>query len=65
MHIAPNIRLSRIWKDTWQIDIIMILSSTGAYLVHAFLIRHKFEIPAIIPTVLGTAIAFFIGFNNN
>lgn len=65
MHIAPNIRLSRIWKDTWQVDVIMILSSTAAYLVHAFLIRHKFEIPAIVPTVLGTAIAFFIGFNNN
>ncbi len=65
MHVAPNIRLSRIWKDTWQVDLIMIASSTGAFLVHAFLIRHKFDIPAIVPTVLGTAIAFFIGFNNN
>ena len=29
------------------------------------LISYHFEISAIIPTVLGTAIAFFIGFNNN
>ena len=43
----------------------MIISCSAAYLVRAYLIAHHFEIPTIIPTVLGTAIAFFIGFNNN
>jgi putative membrane protein len=33
--------------------------------VRTVLIRHHFEIPSIIPAVLGTAIAFFVGFNNN
>lgn len=65
MLIVHNIRLSRILRNTWQVDLIMIFSCTGAYLTRAFLIKHNFEIPAIIPTVLGTAIAFFIGFNNN
>ncbi|QNK62883.1 hypothetical protein H7F33_20490 [Pedobacter sp. PAMC26386] len=65
MLIVHNIRLSRILRNTWQVDLIMIFSCTGAYLIRAFLIKHNFEIPAIIPTVLGTAIAFFIGFNNN
>lgn len=65
MHIATKIRLSRIIKNTWQIDLIMIASSTVAYLFHDNLIRYHLEIPAIVPTVLGTAIAFFIGFNNN
>lgn len=65
MHIAPNIRLSRILKNTWQVDLVMILSSTAAYLLHNNLIRYRLELPTIVPTVLGTAIAFFIGFNNN
>lgn len=65
MYLTQKIRLSRIIKNTWQIDLIMIVSCTGAYLIRTFLIRHHFEIPAIIPTVLGTAIAFFVGFNNN
>lgn len=65
MLIVKHIRLSRILRNTWQVDIIMILSCTAAYLIREFLIEHDFDIPAIIPTVLGTAIAFFIGFNNN
>src|SRR5690349_3985203 len=65
MLIEPNIRLSRILRNTWQVDIIMIISCIAAYLVRTVLIRHHFEIPSIIPTVLGTAIAFFVGFNNN
>nr|WP_231582691.1 bestrophin family ion channel [Pedobacter sp. BMA] len=43
----------------------MIASCTAAYFVREYLIAHHFVIPTIIPTVLGTAIAFFIGFNNN
>ena len=65
MLIVQNIRISRVLRNTWQIDLIMIVSCTLAYLVRTFLIKHHFSIPAIIPTVLGTAIAFFVGFNNN
>lgn len=66
MHIAHNIRFSRMLKNTWQVDLLMIVSSTAAYLLHDLLIRrYHLEIPTLVPTVLGTAIAFFIGFNNN
>lgn len=65
MLIEQNVRLSRILKNSWQVDIIMILSCTAAYFVRTFLIKHHFAVPSIIPTVLGTAIAFFVGFNNN
>jgi putative membrane protein len=65
MLIVQNIRLSRVLRNTWQVDIIMIVSCTLAYLIRTRLIAYHFEIPAIIPTVLGTAIAFFVGFNNN
>lgn len=65
MLIVQHIRLSRILRNTWQVDLIMIASCTVAYLSHRFLIQYHFDIPTIIPTVLGTAIAFFVGFNNN
>jgi putative membrane protein len=65
MLIVKNIRFSRIIRNTWQVDLIMIASCTAAYFIREYLIAHHFSIPTIIPTVLGTAIAFFIGFNNN
>lgn len=65
MLLIQNIRLSRILRNTWHVDLIMIASCTVAYFVREYLIAHHFSIPSIIPTVLGTAIAFFIGFNNN
>jgi putative membrane protein len=65
MIIVENIRLSRILIDTWKVDLIMIISCTAAYFVREYLISYHFQISPIIPTVLGTAIAFFIGFNNN
>lgn len=43
----------------------MLVSCTIAYLVREYLIAHHFVVPSVIPALLGTAIAFFIGFNNN
>ncbi|RZK93113.1 MAG: hypothetical protein EOO98_00645 [Pedobacter sp.] len=65
MLLVNNIRLSRIVRNTWHVDLIMIASCMGAYFIREYLIAHHFSVPTIIPTVLGTAIAFFIGFNNN
>lgn len=65
MLLKKNIRISRIIIDTWYVDLIMIASCTAAYFTRAYLIAHHFSIPTIIPSLLGTAIAFFIGFNNN
>ncbi len=60
-----NNRFSRIIINTWKVDLFMIASCVFAYFAHYFLISRHFDIPVIVPTVLGTAIAFFIGFNNN
>ena len=65
MLVVKRIRLSRILKDTWDVDLFMIVSCTAVYFFHIFFLGKRFDIPAIVPTVLGTAIAFFIGFNNN
>ncbi len=65
MLTGNNIRFSRILKNTWQVDLIMIATCIAVYFFHFYLLRQHFNIPALVPTVLGTAIAFFIGFNNN
>jgi len=65
MLITKNIRISRILINTWKVDLIMIISCTLTYFAREFLITHNLDIPPIIPAVLGPAIAFFIGFNNN
>ena len=40
-------------------------SVAGAYLLENYLLRGSFRIPNTIPALLGTTLAFFIGFNNN
>lgn len=43
----------------------MMLSCIGAYLIGVLYLGEVIRIPAAIPTSLGTAVAFFITFNNN
>ena len=43
----------------------MLILCTAAYALEVLLIRQHTHIPAAIPTLLGTALSFFIGFNNN
>ncbi len=65
MILTPNINLSRIVSGTWKSGLFSVLTCLIAFLLHEFLLKKLFTFPAFIPTVLGTALAFFIGFNNN
>ncbi|RXK80724.1 bestrophin family protein [Filimonas effusa] len=65
MMISTNFRLSRIVQYTWKTDLVITLSCVAAYFIDKHLLVKHFVLPAIVPTVLGSAIAFFIGFNNN
>lgn len=56
---------NQILTQTWKVDLIMIITCIGAYFFHDMVLENHIDVPTIIPTVLGTAIAFFIGFNNN
>lgn len=64
MLLKPDLRLSRIIRITWKVDLWMIALCTSAYLVETYGLRGSFHIPNNIPALLGTALAFFIGFNN-
>lgn len=64
MLLKQNLTLYRIVKLTWKVDLIMISLCAIAYYVDIYL-TPQVHIPAMVTTLMGTAMAFFIAFNNN
>ncbi len=64
MLLGKTLSLFRIVKFTWKADILMLLFCSIIYLIDAKLLPH-FMLPIAFPALMGTAIAFFVGFNNN
>ncbi len=54
-----------ILHGSWRNLIYVLVTSVLAYLVDRLLLDAFMDSPTLIPTILGTALAFFIGFNNN
>jgi len=65
MIISRKIYVSRILTGTWRSSLYVAVTCTIAYVVNNYLLKGSFELPVVVPTILGTALAFFIGFNNN
>ncbi len=65
MLLRENIRLGQIVTGTWKSSAFIMLTSILSYLFNEYILKHHLEHPAIIPTLLGAALAFFIGFKNN
>lgn len=65
MLITQNLSLLRILRTTWKVDLIMLVTCVATYYLHTYVISSAIQIPATLATLLGTAIAFFVGFNNN
>ncbi|MEJ7769486.1 MAG: bestrophin family ion channel [Chitinophagaceae bacterium] len=65
MLITHNLHLLRILRYTWKVDLVMIVTCAATYLIREYILLSSIQIPATLVTLLGTAIAFFIGFNNN
>lgn len=65
MIITKNISIRRIISLTWKHFLFTIVTCFLTYLTYHFFTPANFKIPVLIPTILGTALAFFIGFNNN
>lgn len=65
MIISKKIYVSRILEGTWRSSIYVAATCAITYLLNEYLLKGSFELPAVVPTILGTALAFFIGFNNN
>lgn len=65
MLVTPNVRLSTIFSGTWKHFLLDICVCVVAYFFNKYVLHPYFDMPPIIPTILGTALAFFVGFNNN
>lgn len=65
MLLKDRLSLVQVFRLTWKVDIMILVCCTIAYLVDHYWLERQISIPLSISTVLGTAIAFFIGFNNN
>lgn len=65
MIISKNIFIGSVIKGSRKNFLAIGLISVVAYLLNEYILRNFFDSPGIIPAVMGTALAFFIGFNNN
>ncbi len=65
MIITNNIRLSRIIQGTGRNMIYSIIVCVFAYVLNEVVIRKHFDFPPFVTSLIGTALAFFIGFNSN
>jgi len=64
MLLKQNLSLYRVLKITWKIDILMLALCTIAFFIDTKILPDVHLLPAL-PTLIGTAVAFFIAFNNN
>lgn len=64
MLLKPNLSLYRFFAITWRIDILMLCLCGIAYFVDTRLLP-GLRVPVALATLMGTALAFFIAFNNN
>ncbi|MET3875635.1 bestrophin family ion channel [Chitinophaga sp. OAE865] len=65
MLLKQRLSLSQIFSFTWKVDLMLLGCCTLVYFLDSRWLAAHINIPIAVSTVLGTAIAFFIGFNNN
>jgi ion channel-forming bestrophin family protein len=65
MIIKSNWSLLDLITRTWRINLFILLIVTGSSFLEIYVISAYYKVPANLSTILGTAIAFFIGFMNN
>jgi putative membrane protein len=63
MIVKKNLSFHQIIAITWKIDLAMLAFCSILYIIDTYF-SPKFVLPIAFPTLMGTAIAFFIGFNN-
>jgi ion channel-forming bestrophin family protein len=65
MLLTGKVPLFKLNKWAPLVGVINFLTCVAAYLIYYFYLSTAFELPGLVATVLGTALAFFIGFSNN
>lgn len=65
MILTKKIKIKRILIGTWKNGVLVLMVCTASYFFSIIFFTEVNDLPAVIPSILGTALAFFIGFNNN
>ncbi|NLR61616.1 hypothetical protein HGH93_26170 [Chitinophaga polysaccharea] len=65
MLLKTRLSFSQIFSYTWKVDLMLLGCCALVYGIDKYWLSAHVSIPVTVSTVLGTAIAFFIGFNNN
>jgi ion channel-forming bestrophin family protein len=65
MLLRDKLSLIQVFRLTWRLDLMIILVCSLAYAADTYWLKQHVSIPVTMSAVLGTALAFFIGFNNN
>lgn len=65
MLLRDKLSLIQVFRLTWRPDLLIIMVCSLAYVADTYWLKQHISIPVTVSAVLGTALAFFIGFNNN
>ena len=65
MIISHKVSINRIVSGTWKHFLLTVAVCLTTYLLFHFFEKPEYDIPVFVPSIIGTALAFFIGFNNN
>jgi putative membrane protein len=65
MIVSHKVSIHRIIAGTWKHSLVTVAVCLTTFLLFYFFDRPEYDIPAFVPSIIGTALAFFIGFNNN
>ncbi|RWA20552.1 bestrophin family protein [Mycolicibacterium brumae] len=65
MLIRKRIPVKMIVGRTWHELLLAAGITVGTFFADKYLANSEFEFPTVVPTLLGTALAFFIGFSNS
>lgn len=57
--------MRRVILDTRRTELYLLATVIVTYGIHDYFLDRFFQMPVVFPSILGTALAFFIGFNNN
>jgi ion channel-forming bestrophin family protein len=64
MLLKKNLGMHRIFLITWKTNLVLLILTSLAYFVDRYAFPEIF-VPPSVAALMGTALAFFIGFNNN
>lgn len=65
MLLSKNIGIHSVISGTWKHFLFTGIICTVTYIGYNFVNSPNWDFPILLPSILGTALAFFIGFNNN